>query len=187
MAALLGAREAYDGAGGDWWTPWQGLVYGSGIFILDAPDESKGRIFATRGNFARGKASLEVLRGWQSARKPTVLHEGRARLNPARPRNWLFGISHAGRRRRCRMRLAGTRSKAQTGGRECECSEDFDEFHDSFPSFRSRLLRGTLAKPNHLTTTTSQNHASCSQSYSMVLSRFSFDPSLGTQEIRALV
>jgi hypothetical protein len=48
--------------------------------------------------------------------------------------------------------FVGTSSKAQTGGRDGKCCEDFDEFHAILPSFHGKLLIGTLAKPNQLTT-----------------------------------
>ena len=188
LTALLRPRKAYDGAGRDRRTPRQGLVRGSGVLLLHGAKESRSCDFAARGHFARCRASLEVLCGRQSACEPLQLYEGRAgcESRPA-PKLSYLDIPTVGGGGGAACDLLCARSKAQTGGRECECSEDFDEFHDNFPSFRSRLLRGTLAKPNRLTTTTSKNHASCSQSYSMVLSRFSFDPSLGTQEMSALV
>jgi hypothetical protein len=50
------------------------------------------------------------------------------------------------------MGFMRTSAEAQTGGRDCECSEDFDQFHEILPSFHSKLLTGTLAKLLRLTT-----------------------------------
>ena len=96
---------------------------------------------------------MEVLRRRQSAREPLAqsARPGGTQTRPTLKLNY-FDIPTVGGGGGAACDLLCTRSKAQTGGRECECSEDFDEFHDDFPSFRSRLLRGTLAKPNHLTT-----------------------------------
>jgi hypothetical protein len=65
----------------------------------------------------------------------------------------LLGQAYRGRWWRRRRLLLCTSSQAQTGGRDCECCEDLYEFHENLPSFHGKLLKGTLAKRDQLTTT----------------------------------
>ena len=150
---MLRTWQANQGPRGDWDAPRPGSTLRSEIRVFRRASRPGDRNFVAHRNLTRGRFAVAILRNRQSAREQTAqkARPGGRRTRPAL-KGELLRHAHGGRWRRCRVRFMGTSSQAQTGGRDGKCCEDLDEFHEILPSFHGKLLRGTLAKPNQLTT-----------------------------------